>query len=276
MDSLALYPEIAKEATIDTNGQGWFSLRATARLCGISPSLLNDARPTIQNDPKSQKKGLLYWLKENPPETLPVTLKPFSGFNFLANKTDRSSPIFLPDVLVAGVVDYYANDYGVPKEQAKKSLQAFSAIGIRKWLYYLKGQKDDLNNIVPHTSSPVSANFNQLVNEISGLTKKLTEVTEAWENYPALKTISQNQYLINRGKLLPPQENSTFTLKELLSENGLELTRGEMIQLGIRIAQTYRTLKGNIQPTKKGNNFVYDLSDYALIATVLRDMGYEI
>ncbi|MDJ0719789.1 MAG: hypothetical protein QNJ54_37135 [Prochloraceae cyanobacterium] len=101
-------------------------------------------------------------------------------------------------------------------------------------------------------------------------------MTEAWENYPALKTISQNQYLINRGKLLPLQGNFTFSLKELLSESGLELTRGEMIQQGKRIAPTYPTLKGNIQPEKNGNNFIYSLSDYALIATVLRDMGYEI
>ena len=91
-----------------------------------------------------------------------------------------------------------------------------------------------------------------------------------------MKTISQNQYLINRGKLLPPTIQESFTIRQLVNDSGIELTNGQIRQIGIRVAQTYRSLKGNEEPSKQGNNCLYDPKDYGLIVTILRDMGYQI
>ena len=56
----------------------------------------------------------------------------------------------------------------------------------------------------------------------------------------------------------------------------MKLKNGQIRQLAIRVAQTHRSLKGNEEPNKQGNNCLYEPKDYGLIVTILRDMGYEI
>lgn len=144
-----LLADIQQEFEIDEDGKGYATIRGAARLANVQHSNLIDARPS--------HKGLLTKLYEWSAEanySLPICLKPFAGFDYRV--VGR-----LPDLLVAGIVTYYAYESKASNEHAKKVVAAFSAIGFRSWLQqelgWQKPSKDNQPNQVLPLRHPEEA-----------------------------------------------------------------------------------------------------------------------
>ncbi len=172
--------KIAKEARIDEKGRGWFSLKAVAQLSGISVKELIDSR---NKKGSHQRIGLLYWLLDLTFEEIPQSLKAFWGFDFTKKKPNQSvEEIEIPDVLVAAILSYYAHEHWEEKEQAKKSLMAFSSIGLRDSIEYLITQKmteknSDIELFLEEFRQQMNSRKQKIL-EANKLTKAICEIME--------------------------------------------------------------------------------------------------
>lgn len=123
--------QIQKEIRVNSEGKGFASIRATARLAGIDFSGLAQTLKTgVELEPSKIAKILIH-----------------QGFK--GEELASWAQTGIPDVAIAVIVEYYALDAGrYCTETALLCLRAFTRIGIRAWMRDIKGWKQ------PETKQP--------------------------------------------------------------------------------------------------------------------------
>ncbi|MFN6569896.1 hypothetical protein [Dendronalium sp. ChiSLP03b] len=112
--------QIKQEITIDSNGHGKASIRATARLADVQDSSLRRALLSAALEPSALAKNLMQ-----------------QGFTPAALEAWNEG---IPDMGVAAVIEYYAFDAGrYCKQQARLVCKAFNRIGVRAWMQDIMG-----------------------------------------------------------------------------------------------------------------------------------------
>ncbi|BCL39670.1 hypothetical protein [Nostoc sp. MS1] len=169
--------QIKQEITVDSNGQGRASLRATARLADVDAAGLFRSLKTAVDISRSK-------LVEK------LVRKGFEGVDILS-----WSQSGIPDLAVAAILHYYGYEAGKRcSEQAKLACEAFETIGVRAWMQDIMGwikpttpQPEPPKVIAP---SHEAAQLAMLLGEFAGLDKSLTAqlaVNAATAVNPALK-----------------------------------------------------------------------------------------
>jgi hypothetical protein len=152
--------QIKQEITVDADGQGRASIRATARLADVQDSSLRRALSSAALSPSVLAKSLIE-----------------QGFTPAALETWNQG---IPDMGVAAVIEYYAFDAGrYCKQQARLVCKAFNRIGVRAWMQDITGwaksatqqPEQPPKGIAP---SHEAAQLALLVGEFAGLEKSLT------------------------------------------------------------------------------------------------------
>ncbi|MBU7587365.1 MAG: hypothetical protein KAF91_31800 [Nostoc sp. TH1S01] len=116
--------QIKQEITVDSNGQGKASIRATARLADI-----NDA-------------GLLRSLKTAADISYSKLVEKLIRKGFESADILGWSQSGIPDVAVAAILHYYGFEAGKRcSQQARLACEAFESIGVRAWMQDIMGWK---------------------------------------------------------------------------------------------------------------------------------------
>jgi hypothetical protein len=114
--------QIKQEITVDSNGQGRASIRATARLANV-----NDA-------------GLLRSLKSAADISRSKLVEKLIRKGFEGAEILSWSQSGIPDVAVAAILHYYGYEAGKRcTEQARLACEAFESIGVRAWMQDITG-----------------------------------------------------------------------------------------------------------------------------------------
>ncbi|MGF1938803.1 MAG: hypothetical protein RM347_031335 [Nostoc sp. ChiQUE02] len=116
IEIVEIIEQIKQEIEVDTNGQAKASLRATARLAGVSDKAIGKALESANLEPSKLAQMLMQ-----------------QSFD-AANLTDwRTSGI--PDTAIAIILEYYAYEAGrYCTKQARLVCRSFNTIGIRAWI----------------------------------------------------------------------------------------------------------------------------------------------
>ncbi|MBE9037208.1 hypothetical protein [aff. Roholtiella sp. LEGE 12411] len=113
--------QIKQEIEVDANGKAKASLRATARLAGVSATAILKTLESVNQEPSKLAQMLLE-----------------SGFEPVNLTQWRTHGI--PDIAIAIILDYYAHEAGrYCTKQARLVYKAFGAIGVRAWMQQVKG-----------------------------------------------------------------------------------------------------------------------------------------
>jgi hypothetical protein len=108
--------QIKQEITVDSNGQARASIRATARLAGVSDMAIIKALESANLEPSKLSKTLTQ-----------------QGFDAANQNEWRTHGI--PDIAIAIILEYYAFDAGrYCNAQARLVCRSFNTIGIRAWI----------------------------------------------------------------------------------------------------------------------------------------------
>ncbi|WP_242062395.1 phage antirepressor KilAC domain-containing protein [Nostoc punctiforme] len=168
--------QIKQEITVDSNGHGKASIRATARLADVQDSSLRRALSSAALEPSVLAKSLIE-----------------QGFTPAALETWNQG---IPDMGVAAVIEYYAFDAGrYCKQQARLVCKAFNRIGVRAWMQDITGWAKPATQQPEQPPKSIAASHEAaqlalLVGEFAGLEKSLTAqlaVNAATKVNPALK-----------------------------------------------------------------------------------------
>lgn len=113
--------QIKSEIDVDSQGKSKASVRATARLAGVSDTALRKALSSANLEPLELAKRLI--------------LQGFDAANLSQWLTHG-----IPDMAIATILEYYAFDAGrYCNEQARLAYKAFAATGVRIWIQQIKG-----------------------------------------------------------------------------------------------------------------------------------------
>ncbi|ABA25033.1 hypothetical protein Ava_B0323 (plasmid) [Trichormus variabilis ATCC 29413] len=114
--------QIKQEITVDSNGQGKASIRATARLADVNDAgLLRSLKTAADNSGSKLVEKLIR--------------KGFGGADILS-----WSQSGIPDIAVAAILHYYGYEAGKRcSQQAKLACEAFESIGVRAWMQDIMG-----------------------------------------------------------------------------------------------------------------------------------------
>jgi uncharacterized protein (DUF2336 family) len=114
--------QIKQEITVDSNGQGKASIRATARLADVNDAgLLRSLKTAADNSGSKLVEKLVR--------------KGFEGADILG-----WSQSGIPDLAVAAILHYYGFEAGKRcTQQAKLACEAFESIGVRAWMQDILG-----------------------------------------------------------------------------------------------------------------------------------------
>ncbi len=113
--------QIKNEITVDSDGKGKATIRATVRLAGVNDMSVSKALKSADLSPSKLAEHLIE--------------QGFKGADLMTWKTQG-----IPDTVVASIAHYYGYEAGRHcTEQAKLVCRAFTAIGIRAWMQQLTG-----------------------------------------------------------------------------------------------------------------------------------------
>ena len=140
--------QIGAEIEVDAQGKGKASIRATARLAGVSDMALRKAFKSANSEPSELAKKLI---KQG-----------FDAANFINWSSTK-----IPDIAIALILEYYALDAGrFCTEQAKLAYKAFAAIGIRTWMQQIKGWQEPIVQRQAedtHTQQPTAKDISEAI-----------------------------------------------------------------------------------------------------------------
>ncbi|RCJ32651.1 hypothetical protein A6769_27700 [Nostoc punctiforme NIES-2108] len=140
--------QIKQEIEVDANGQAKASLRATARLAGVSAVAILKTLDSVNLEPSKLAQMLMD-----------------SGFEAV-NLTEWRT-VGIPDMAIAIILEYYAYEAGrYCTKQARLVCRSFNTIGIRAWI------QDKLGWTKPVTDNKTGMTEIQL---LAALAKHLAE-----------------------------------------------------------------------------------------------------
>ncbi len=175
--------QIEQEIEIDAQGRGKASIRATARLAGVSDMALRKAFTSANLEPNELAKKLI-------------------GQGFDAANLQDWSTYRIPDIAISTILEYYAFDARrYCTEQARLTYKAFATVGIRSWIQQIK-------------------NWQQSKQEVVSDQPSVKDISEAISSVFCLGTINPNlvQGLIANeiGKAYPHLKAQMEAVKQLL------------------------------------------------------------
>ena len=116
IEIVEIIEQIKQEIEVDADGHGKASIRATARLAGVSDMAIIKALESANLEPSKLSKILMDY-----------------GFDATNQKQWRTNGI--PDTAIAIILEYYAFDAGrYSTKQARLVCRSFNTIGIRAWI----------------------------------------------------------------------------------------------------------------------------------------------
>jgi hypothetical protein len=116
IEIVEIIEQIKQEIEVDTNGQAKASLRATARLAGVSAVAILKTLDSVNLEPSKLAQMLMD-----------------SGFEAV-NLTEWRT-VGIPDMAIAIILEYYAYEAGrYCTKQARLVCRSFNTIGIRAWI----------------------------------------------------------------------------------------------------------------------------------------------
>jgi hypothetical protein len=266
---------VRSEISVDKQGRGKFSIRATGRICDVHHTtlLVNLSKPT-------------YTLNKRLVE---------AGFNPSVFNTEG-----VPDIALAVIVDHYANEAGVYcTEYAKQAQRAFSTIGVRTWCQKVVGWSESNPQAGTVDTFTVETMFQTLMEKINTLeteakerVERLNKTIEKQELLLEAKTVEIDQMkqeeVIRQAKLtLYPglkeavdealawdenQVDQLFTLKEFCKERGLLLTNGQMRAVGKMATDFCRVATMKPLPKNKQNHTLYSERFEAIVQVAVREV----
>lgn len=196
MSNLTQLPlDVRKEFSIDSDGKAYVTASGLARLTGISRRALCTR--------------LLENIKGN--KNLPECLKPFAGMNF---KGEQNQEFVIPDIVASAIIEYYAFESKVRKEQAVSVYRAFASIGFRAWIQQELGYKqaDDTNDKFDALMQVLKSQHEDTQKRLGDLEKEVAKLTTYRNIYPNYDDIIDNTPL----KAL--SSSSYYTLSEWLDK----------------------------------------------------------
>ncbi len=151
--------QIKQEITVDASGQGKASMKATARLAGVSDKAIAKALESANLEPSK----LAVMLMEQ-------------GFD-AANLTEwRTNGI--PDIAITIILDYYGYEAGrYCTKQAKLICRAFKTIGVRAWMQDIMGWTKPATQPPQQTPTPALPPVEQRLHTLIQAMKTLAELT---------------------------------------------------------------------------------------------------
>ncbi|BCL40129.1 hypothetical protein [Nostoc sp. MS1] len=190
--------QIKQEITVDSNGQGRASIRATARLADVNDAGLLRSLKTAADISGSK-------LVEK------LVRKGFGGADILS-----WSQSGIPDLAVAAILHYYGYEAGKRcSQQAKLACEAFETIGVRAWMQDIMGWA---KTTTPQPEQPP-------VNALPPVEQRLHTLVQS------MKTLAE----LTGGRLNPymEQQMKDFAANLLAEHNRKMLTPSEEKWLGV-------------------------------------------
>jgi hypothetical protein len=155
--------QIKEEIEVDALGNGKASIRATARLAGVSDMAIIKALESANLEPSKLALMLM-------------------GHRFSAANLQEWRTNGIPDIAIGIILDYYAHEAGrYCTKQAKLVCRAFSGAGVRAWIQDIKGwskatqQSNSTQPVQPPT--PALAPVEQRLHTVVQAMRTLTELT---------------------------------------------------------------------------------------------------
>ncbi len=184
--------QIKQEITVDSNGQGKASIRATARLANVNDAgLLRSLKTAADNSGSKLVEKLVR--------------KGFQGADILG-----WSQSGIPDVAVAAILHYYGYEAGKRcSEQARLACEAFESIGVRAWIQDLLGWTKPATQTQEQPPTPTLPPVEQRLHTLVLAMKTLAELTGGRLNpymEQQFKDYAGNLLAEHNGKLLTPSE----------------------------------------------------------------------
>lgn len=237
--------QIREEIEVDTQGKGKATIRATARLAGVSHVALIKAFDGGNLASSILAKKLIE--------------QGFDGGNLTSFSTEG-----IPDIAIAVILEYYAFDAGrYCTKQAQLAYKAFASIGIRSWMQRIKGWEQQTELPQPQLQIPSLEEISTLLDLTigkAGLEPKLVagaKLNAIGKRYPHLLKEAEDAKLM----LLVPVEDKLLAPKqlgEILTQRTAESWSPQRVnKLLIESGFQVRNLEGNPDylPTEKGKAY---------------------
>ncbi|QLE45731.1 hypothetical protein FD723_36365 (plasmid) [Nostoc sp. C052] len=158
IEIIQIIEQIKQEITIDSNGHGKATIRATARLADVQDSSLRRALLSAALEPSALAQSLIQ-----------------QGFSPAALETWNQG---IPDMGVAAVIEYYAFDAGrYCKQQARLVCKAFNRIGVRAWMQDIMGWTKPATQPQEQPPTPTLPPVEQRLHTLVLAMKTLAELT---------------------------------------------------------------------------------------------------
>jgi hypothetical protein len=184
--------QIKQEITVDSNGQGKASLRATARLAGVDAAgLFRSLKTAVDNSRSKMVEKLIR--------------KGFEGVDILG-----WSQSGIPDVAVAAILHYYGYEAGKRcSEQATLACEAFESIGVRAWMQDIMGWTKPPTQSQVQPPAPALPPVEQRLHTLVLAMKTLAELTGG-----RLNPYTEQQFKDYAGNLLAEHNKKLLTPSE--------------------------------------------------------------
>ncbi|WP_375514646.1 hypothetical protein [uncultured Nostoc sp.] len=184
--------QIKQEITVDSNGQGKASIRATARLADVNDAgLLRSLKTAADNSGSKLVEKLVR--------------KGFEGADILG-----WSQSGIPDLAVAAILHYYGFEAGKRcTQQAKLACEAFESIGVRAWMQDILGWTKPATQPQEQPTTPALPPVEQRLHTLVLAMKTLAELTGGRLNpymEQQFKDYAGNLLAEHNRKLLTPSE----------------------------------------------------------------------
>ncbi|WP_392476480.1 hypothetical protein [Nostoc sp. C110] len=190
IEIIQIIEQIKQEITIDSNGHGKASIRATARLADVQDSSLRRALLSAALQPSALAQSLIQ-----------------QGFSLAALETWNQG---IPDMGVAAVIEYYAFDAGrYCKQQARLVCKAFNRIGVRAWMQDILGWTKPATQPQEQPTTPALPPVEQRLHTLVLAMKTLAELTGG-----RLNPYMEQQFKDYAGNLLAEHNRKLLTATE--------------------------------------------------------------
>lgn len=185
--------QIKQEITVDSNGHGKASIRATARLAGVSAVAVLKTLDSVNQEPSKMVQVLMG-----------------SGFDAVNLNEWRTNGI--PDIAIAIILDYYAYEAGrYCTKQAKLICRASKTIGVRAWMQDITGWRNPATQPQEQPPTPALPPVEQRLHTLVLAMKTLAELTGGRLNpymEQHFKDFAANLLAEYNRKLLTPSKES--------------------------------------------------------------------
>ncbi|MDZ8263698.1 hypothetical protein [Nostoc sp. ChiQUE01b] len=183
--------QIKQEITVDASGQSKASMKATARLAGVSDKAIGKALESANLEPSK----LAVMLMEH-------------GFDAANLQEWRTNGI--PDIAIAIILDYYGYEAGrYCTKQAKLICRAFKTIGVRAWMQDITGWTNPATQPQEQPPAPALPPVEQRLHTLVQAMKTLAELTGGRLNpymEQQVKDFAANLLAEHNRKMLTPSK----------------------------------------------------------------------